>query len=140
MCPPSFTIASQHFPYTTFLRSSLCSARRVGGRIGRYWRGWGEFMDPATLTALYAMLATFGLVVTDTYFNANTMYLDTTVAESVKEEGYEPEVVDGLFISEAKRIPGTPSRVASPTIRSSDTKPVSAELAEEVGMESALGA
>src|SRR3546814_20251735 len=68
------------------------------------------------------------------------MYLDTTVAESVKEEGYEPEVVDGIFISEVKRITGTPSMVASPTIRSSDTKPVSAALAEAVGLESALGA
>src|SRR3546814_13566613 len=98
-----------------------------------YSMGWGEFMDPATLTALYSMLATFGLVVTDTYFNANTMYLDTTVAESVKEEGYEPEVVDGIFISEVKRITGTPSLVASPTIRSSDPKPGSAALAEAVG-------
>src|SRR3546814_13859897 len=95
-------------------------------------------MDPATLTALYAMLATFGLVVTDTYFNANTMYLDTTVAESVKEEGYEPEVVDGIFISEVKRITGTPSLVASPKLRSSVTKPVSAELAATVGLERAL--
>src|SRR3546814_15758700 len=86
------------------------------------------------------MLATFGLVVTDTYFNANTMYLDTTVAESVKEEGYEPEMVDGIFISEVKRITGTPSLVASPTIRSSDTQPVSAALAEAGGLESALGA
>src|SRR3546814_10097114 len=68
------------------------------------------------------------------------MYLDTTVAESVKEEGYEPEMVDGIFISEVKRITGTPSLVASPTIRSSDTKPVSAALAEAVGLESALGA
>src|SRR3546814_4915930 len=68
------------------------------------------------------------------------MYLDTTVAESVKEEGYEPEVVDGIFISEVKRITGPPSLVASPTIRSSDTKPVSAALAEAVGLESALGA
>src|SRR3546814_1130389 len=104
-------------------------------RIGRYCRGWGEFMDPATLTALYAMLATFGLVVTDTYFNANTMYLDTTVAESVTEEGYEPEVVDGISISEVKRITGTPSLVASPTIRSRDTKPGSAALAEAGGLE-----
>src|SRR3546814_17160827 len=105
-----------------------------------YSMGWGEFMDPATLTALYAMLATFGLVVTDTYFNANTMYLDTTVAESVKEEGYEPEVVDGIFISEVKRIPGTPSLVASPTTRWSDQETVAAALAGEGGRESRLGA
>src|SRR3546814_11488263 len=72
---------------------SLFSARIGGGRIGRYCRGWGEFMDPATLTALYAMLATFGLVVTDTYFNDNPMYLATTVAESVKAEGSEQAVV-----------------------------------------------
>ena len=45
-------------------------------------------MDPTTLAAIYAVLAAFGLVVTDTYVNQNTMYLDTTVAESVKEQGY----------------------------------------------------
>ena len=97
-------------------------------------------MDPATLTAIYAVLATFGLVVTDTYFNANTMYLDTTVAEAVVEEGYKPSVVDGIFISEVKKITKTPSLVAAPTIQSSKTKPVSAALAEFAGLESALGA
>lgn len=97
-------------------------------------------MDPATLTAIYVVLATFGLVVTDTWFNANTMYLDTTVAESVKEEGYEPDVVDGIFISEVMKITKTPSLVAAPSIQSSQTKPVSAALAEAAGLESALGA
>lgn len=97
-------------------------------------------MDPATLTAIYFMLGTLGLVVTDTYFNANTMYLDTTVADSVKEEGYEPEVVNGIFISEVKKITKTPSLVKAPTIQSSAAKPVSAALAEAAGLESALGA
>ena len=66
----------------------------------------GHPMDPATLaalyTALYTAIATLGLVATDTYVNANTMYLDTTVAEGVAEEGYEPSVVGGIFIAEAK--------------------------------------
>lgn len=97
-------------------------------------------MDPATLTALYFLLGSLGLVVTDTYFNANTMYLDTTVADSVKEEGYEPEVVNGIFISEVKKITKTPSLVKAPTIQSSAAKPVSAALAEAAGLESALGA
>lgn len=97
-------------------------------------------MDPATLTALYFLLGSLGLVVTDTYFNANTMYLDTTVADSVKEEGYEAEVVNGIFISEVKKITKTPSLVKAPTIQSSHAKPVSAALAEAAGLESALGA
>src|SRR3546814_5755531 len=39
--------------------ASLFSARIGGGRKGRYCRGWGEFLVSATLTALYARLATF---------------------------------------------------------------------------------
>ena len=81
-------------------------------------------MDPATLTAIYAVLATLGLVATDTYYNANTMYLDTTVAEAVAEEGYTPYVIDGIFIAEVKKITKIPSLVAAPTIQSSKTKPV----------------
>jgi Tfp pilus assembly protein PilF len=101
-------------------------------------------MDPATLaalyTALYTALATVGLVAVDTYANANTMYLDTTVAHAVQEEGYEPEVVDGIFIAEVKQILKTPTLVAAPTVKSSKTKPVSAALADAAGMESALNA
>lgn len=97
-------------------------------------------MDPATLTAIYFLLGSFGLVVTDTYFNANTMYLDSTVAESVVEEGYEPEVVNGIFMSEVKKITSKPSLVKAPTFQSSKAKPVSAALAEAAGLESALGA
>lgn len=101
-------------------------------------------MDPATLTALYTALytglATLGLVVTDTYVNANTMYLDTTVAAGVEEEGYDPSVVDGIFIAEVKKITSTPSLVAAPVVQSSKTKPVSAALAQAAGLESALGA
>ncbi len=97
-------------------------------------------MDPATLTAIYAVLATLGLVATDTYYNANTMYLDTTVAEAVAEDGYTPYVIDGIFIAEVKKITKIPSLVAAPTIQSSKTKPVSAALAQAAGLESALGA
>lgn len=99
-------------------------------------------MDPATLaalyTALYTAIATVGLVATDTYVNANTMYLQTTVAGSVAEEGYEPSVVDGIFIAEIKKITSTPSLVVAPVIQSSKSKPVSAALAEAAGLESAL--
>lgn len=101
-------------------------------------------MDPATLaalyTALYTGMAAFGLVAVDSYINANTMFLDTTVAEVVKEEGYEPEVVDGIFISEVKQILKTPTLIAAPTVQSSSTKPVSAALAQAAGLESALSA
>ena len=104
----------------------------------------GHPMDPATLaalyTALYTAIATLGLVATDTYVNANTMYLDTTVAEGVAEEGYEPSVVGGIFIAEAKKITSTPSLVAAPVIQSSKAKPISAALAQAAGLESALGA
>lgn len=99
-------------------------------------------MDPATLaalyTAFYTALGTLGLVAADTYINANTMYLETTVSEGVKEEGYEPEVVDGIFVAEAKKITSTPSLVAAPKIQSSKTVPVSAALAKAAGLESAL--
>lgn len=95
-------------------------------------------MDPTTLTALYAILAAFGLVVTDTYVNKNTMYLDTTVAAAVAEEGYEPSVVDGIFVSEVKRITKTPTLIAKPTIQSSKTKPISAALAQFANLEPAL--
>jgi len=101
-------------------------------------------MDPATLaalyTALYTALATLGLVATDTYVNANTMYLDTTVAAGIVEEGYEPSVVDGIFVAEVKKITSTPSLVVAPVIQSSKTKPLSAALAKAAGLESALGA
>ncbi len=101
-------------------------------------------MDPTTLaalyTALYTALATVGLVATDTYVNANTMYLDATVAEGVSKEGYEPSVVEGIFIAEVKKITSTPSLVAAPVIKSSKTKPVSAAIAEAAGLGSALGA
>ncbi len=99
-------------------------------------------MDPATLaalyTAFYTALGTLGLVAVDTYINANTMYLETTVSDGVKEEGYEPEVVDGIFVAEAKKITSTPSLVAAPKIQSSKTVPVSAALAKAAGLESAL--
>jgi tetratricopeptide (TPR) repeat protein len=95
-------------------------------------------MDPTTLAAIYAVLAAFGLVVTDTYVNQNTMYLDTTVAESVKEQGYEKYVVDGIFISEVKKITKTPTLIAVPSIQSSKTKPISAALAEFANLEGAL--
>lgn len=101
-------------------------------------------MDPATLaalyTAFYTAVATLGLVITDTYANANTMYLETTVAAGIEEEGYDPSVVDGIFIAEVKKITSTPSLVAAPKIQSSKTKPVSVALAKAVGLESALGA
>lgn len=99
-------------------------------------------MDPTTLaalyTALYTVIATVGLVATDTYVNARTMYLDTTVADSVRAEGYDPSVVDGIFIAEVKEITKTPSLVAAPQIQSSRTKPISAALAEAASLESAL--
>ncbi len=97
-------------------------------------------MDPATLTAIYSALALFGLVVTDSYYNANTMYLDTTVSELLVEEGYEPTVVDGIFVSEVKKITKTPSLVKAPSIESSKVKPVSAALAEFANLEAALEA
>lgn len=101
-------------------------------------------MDPATLAALYTAfytgIATLGLVATDVYANSHTMYLETTVAAAIEEEGYDPSVVDGIFIAEVKKITSTPSLVAAPKIQSSKTKPISAVLAKAVGLESALGA
>lgn len=101
-------------------------------------------MDPATLTilytALYTALGTLGLVATDAYVNANTLFLDTTVAETVEHEGYDPSVVDGIFVAEVKKITSTPSLVVAPQIQSSKAKPVSAALAEAAGLEAALTA
>jgi len=97
-------------------------------------------MDPATLTAIYTVLAALGLVATDTYVNANTVYLDTTVAKEVAAEGYKPSVVNGVFIAEVKRITRTPSLVAAPLIQSSETKPISVALAEFARLDGALGA
>jgi len=95
---------------------------------------------PTTLMAIYALLAAFGLVVTDTYVNADTMYLDTTVATAVAEESYEASVVNDIFISEVKKITKTPSLIAAPLIQSSKTKPISTAFAQFANMEPALEA
>jgi len=97
-------------------------------------------MDPATLAAIYAVLGTFGLVLTDTYVNSNTMYLKTTVAEAVEEEGFKPSVVDGIFIAKVKKITKIPSLVAAPQFQSSEARSVSAALAEFANLQDALTA
>lgn len=97
-------------------------------------------MDPATLAAIYAVLGTLGLVVTDTYVNSNTMYLNTTVAEAVAEEGFEPSVVDGIFIAKVKKITKIPSLVSVPAFQPGSAKSVSAALAEFANLQDALTA
>lgn len=97
-------------------------------------------MDPATLAVIYTVLALFGVAVTDTYYNANTIVLDTTVAELLVEEGYEPAVIEGIIVSKVKKITETPSLVKSPAFVSSRVKPVSAALADLANLEGALEA
>ena len=95
-------------------------------------------MDLVSL--FYAGIIALGLMTADTILNAETIYLDATVAELVAVEGYEPEVVDGIFINDVQKISETRSLIAAPTIGSSNDKPFSVALAELVNMKDALTA
>lgn len=95
-------------------------------------------MDPTSLTALYALLATSGLVSMDSYVNSRTIQLETTVAEPLSHEGYDTSVVEAIFMSEVTRIINTPSLASLPKISTMREKPFSVAAAEVLHVPGAL--
>lgn len=94
--------------------------------------------DP--LTAFYALLGGVGLVGADAYFSSSTLHLQTMVSPSYVESGYDPRLVEALFLAELGEITDARSIVSSPHILSSNDKPLSEALAEAVGLSHALEA
>ena len=95
-------------------------------------------MEPTSLTAVYVMLAALGIISADSYINSDAIHLKTTVADSVKQYGYDQPVVDAIFMSEITSILNTPTLVAKPRIQSGTEKPFSTAAAEYIKMEHAL--
>jgi tetratricopeptide (TPR) repeat protein len=93
-----------------------------------------------TLATLYALLAGLGLVAFDSVISSQSVYLEAKTAHVLEEEGYSKEVIDGLFVTQLKKIGGTKSLIKGTSITSSKVKPVSVALAELVNMQEALTA
>lgn len=95
-------------------------------------------LDP--VTAIYALLGGVGLVGADTYMNSATIHLETLVAPPYVEEGFDPRLVEALFLAELSNVIDANSIVPSPHLVSNRDKPVSSAIAEAVGLSHALDA
>jgi tetratricopeptide (TPR) repeat protein len=93
-----------------------------------------------SLATIYGILFALGLVSVDTVLNANTLYLESSVAKKYEEVGYSSEVVQRHIINELATIAETPSLVSTPVIKSSDTPSVSAAVASLVNLQASLEA
>lgn len=95
-------------------------------------------LDP--VTALYALLGGAGLVGADAYVNSSTIHVETIVAPAYVAEGFEPRLVEALYLAELEDIIDAKSIAPSPHLVSSSDEPMSAAIAEAVGMTHALDA
>jgi|GEM_PF-548206 len=93
-----------------------------------------------SLATIYGLLLALGLVSVDTVLNANTLFLDASVAKKFEEAGYTSNVVEQHLINELATIADTKSLVKAPVIKSSDAPSVSAALASVVSLGPSLEA
>jgi Tfp pilus assembly protein PilF len=93
-----------------------------------------------SLATIYGLLLAIGLVSVDTVMNANTLFLDSSVAKKYEEAGYTAKVVEQHLINQLAIIADTKSLVKAPVIKSSDTPSFSAALASLVSLQDSLEA
>ena len=86
----------------------------------------------------FATMLALGLIASDAFVNANTLYIDASVAGKIEEEGYSDKVVVGRFITEVKRITDSKSLISSPKFKSEQKKSFAMALAEAGGLENAM--
>ncbi|MDF1794510.1 MAG: tetratricopeptide repeat protein [Thalassobaculaceae bacterium] len=93
-----------------------------------------------SLATIYGLLLAVGLVSVDTVLNANTLFLDASVAKKFEDAGYTSEVVEQHMINQLAIIADTKSLVKAPVVKSSDAPSFSAALASVVSLQDSLEA
>lgn len=93
-----------------------------------------------SLATIYGLLLALGLVSVDTVLNANTLYLDSSVAAKFEEAGYTSEVVEQHLIHDLAIIADTKSLIKAPVVKSSDSPSFSAAIASVVNLQDSLEA